>query len=333
MRRLRILGLAVAALTIGSRSAEAHESRPAYLEVRQTAPNRYSILWRTPVFSGQRLPVALRLPAGVRAVTEPVVQELGDSRVERWSVEADSGAFGGQRIEFPGLQATITDVLVRIQMLDGSHSTTLVHPSEPWVVMTASRGRWEMALSYLAYGVQHILFGFDHLLFVLGLLLLVRGVGPLLKTITAFTVAHSITLALATLGVVHVPPPPVEAIIALSIVFLASELVKQQRGVVGLAQQYPWVIAFAFGLLHGFGFAGTLTRVGIPTGDVPLALLMFNLGVELGQLGFVAVFLLTVHSIRSLEIRWPRWVRPVPAYAIGSLAAFWVIERITGFWT
>jgi hydrogenase/urease accessory protein HupE len=325
--------LAATALLAFARGAEAHESRPAYLEIRQTAPGRYAILWRTPVLSGQRLPVALRLPTGVRGVSEPVVQELNDSRIERWTIEADSGAFGGHRIEFPGLQATITDVLVRIQMLDGTSSTTLVHASQPWVEMTTSRGRWEMALSYLAYGVQHILFGFDHLLFVLGLLLLVRGAGPLLKTITAFTVAHSITLALATLGAVHLPPPPVEAIIALSIVFLASELVKQQRGVVGLAQQYPWVIAFAFGLLHGFGFAGTLTRVGIPTSDVPLALLMFNLGVELGQLGFVAVCLLTAHSLRSLEIRWPRWARAAPAYAIGSLAAFWVIERITGFWS
>ena len=246
-------------------------------------------------------------------------------------MEADSGAFGGQRIEFPGLQATITDVLVRIEMLDGTKSTTLVHPSQPWVTMTVSRNRWEMALSYLAYGVQHILFGIDHLLFVLGLLLLVRGTGPLLKTITAFTVAHSITLALATLGVVQVPPPPVEAIIALSIVFLAAELVRQQRGVTGLS--HPWVIAFAFGLLHGFGFAATLTRVGIPAGDVPLALLMFNLGVELGQLGFVAVCLLTAHSLRSLEIRWPRWSRPIPAYAMGSVAAFWVIERVTGFFS
>lgn len=331
--RFAPLVLGLAGLALHPALATAHESRPAYLEIRQTTPNRYTILWRTPVMAGQRLPVALRLPAGVRAVTDPVVQELNDSRVERWSVEADSGAFGGRRIEFPGLQATITDVLVRIQMLDGTQSTTLVHPSQPWVEMTTARGRWEMALSYLAYGVQHILFGFDHLLFVLGLLLLVRGVGPLLKTITAFTVAHSITLALATLGVVRIPPPPVEAIIALSIVFLASELVKQQRGVVGLAQRYPWIIAFAFGLLHGFGFAGTLTRVGIPAGDVPLALLMFNLGVELGQLGFVAVFLLTAHSVRSLEIRWPRWLRPLPAFAIGSLAAFWVIERVTGFWT
>jgi hydrogenase/urease accessory protein HupE len=188
-----------------------------------------------------------------------------------------------------------------------------------------------MAISYFTYGVQHILFGIDHLLFVLGLLLLVRGVGPLLKTITAFTLAHSITLALATLDVVRLPPPPVEAAVALSIVFLASELVKQQRGVVGLAQRYPWVIAFAFGLLHGFGFAGTLTRIGIPSNDVPLALLMFNLGVEVGQLGFVAVFLLFVHSIRSLQIRWPKWSRPIPAYTIGSFAAFWVIQRVLGF--
>ena len=310
--------------------AEAHESRPAYLQIRQVAANRYSVLWRTPINSGQRLLVALRFPSGVRSVSDTVVQEFNDSRIERWSVESDSGAFGGQRIEFPGLQATITDVLVRIQMLDGTQSTTLIHPSRPWVVMSTARSRTQMALAYLAFGVQHIVFGFDHLLFVLGLLLLVRGVGPLLKTITAFTVAHSITLALATLGVVHVPPPPVEAVIALSIVFLASELIKQQRGVVGLAQRYPWVIAFAFGLLHGFGFAGMLTQLGIPSGDVPLALFMFNLGVELGQLGFVAAIMLVWALVRRLRLPWPRWTRLVPGYAIGGMAAFWLVERIVG---
>lgn len=308
----------------------AHESRPASLQVRQLSPTRYSIVWRTPVFSGQPLLVALRLPDGVRNVTEPITQEFSDSRIQRWTVEADSGAFGGQRIEFPGLQATITDVLVRIETLDGRQSATLVRPTRPWVIMEASQGKLQMALTYVTYGVQHILFGIDHLLFVLGLLLLVRGTAALVKTITAFTVAHSITLALATLGVVHVPPPPVEAVIALSIVFLASELVKQQRGVIGLAQQHPWVIAFAFGLLHGFGFAGTLTRVGIPDGDVPLALLMFNIGVELGQLGFVAVFLLFVHSLRTLAIRWPALLRPVPAYVIGGAASFWFVQRVAG---
>ena len=284
-----------------------------------------------PTLSGARLPVVLRFPNSVHNVTEPTVQELTDSRLERWVIAADTAGHGGLRVEFVGLQATITDVLVRVQTLDGHATTTLVHPSRPWIDIDASLGRRAMAISYFTYGVQHILFGIDHLLFVLGLLLLVRGVGPLLKTITAFTLAHSITLALATLDVVRLPPPPVEAAVALSIVFLASELVKQQRGVVGLAQRYPWVIAFAFGLLHGFGFAGTLTRIGIPSNDVPLALLMFNLGVEVGQLGFVAVFLLFVHSIRSLQIRWPKWSRPIPAYTIGSFAAFWFIQRVLGF--
>ena len=328
MRARAWIVLAALAAAAPAAPAAAHESRPASLRIRQLSATRYSIIWRTPLLSGQRLPVILRLPGSVRNVTEPTVQVFNDSRVERWMVEADSGTFGGQRIEFPGLQATITDVLVRIETLDGRRSVTLVRPSRPWVLMETTQSGFQMARTYVVYGVQHILFGVDHLLFVLGLLLLVRGTGPLIKTISAFTVAHSITLALATLGVVHIPPPPVEAVIALSLVFLAAELVRQDRGIVGLAQQHPWVIAFAFGLLHGFGFAGTLTRVGIPEGDVPMALLTFNLGVELGQLGFVAVFLLFVHSLRTLAVRWPARLRPVPAYVIGGAASFWFVQRV-----
>jgi hypothetical protein len=187
-------------------------------------------------------------------------------------------------------------------------------------------------LGYLRLGVEHILFGIDHLLFVLGLILLVGGLGPLMKTITAFTLAHSITLGLATLGVVRIPQAPVEAVIALSIVFLAAELVRQGRGETGLTARRPWLVAFAFGLLHGLGFAGALSDVGLPPGDVPSALLLFNVGVEAGQLAFVVAALALVRAVQSLPA--PAWRRleGVSAYAIGSLAAFWVMQRISGFW-
>jgi hypothetical protein len=179
-------------------------------------------------------------------------------------------------IEFVGLQATITDVLVRVQMLDGTHSTTPVHPSQPWLDIAASAGPLAVATAFLTHGIEHILFGFDHLLFVLGLIFIVRKGRVLLWTITAFTLAHSITLSLATLGVVHVPGRPVEATIALSIILLASEIVRLRDGEPSLTARWPWVVAFTCGLLHGFGFAGALAEIGLPKGDIPLALFSFN---------------------------------------------------------
>jgi hydrogenase/urease accessory protein HupE len=183
------------------------------------------------------------------------------------------------------------------------------------------------ALRYLGLGIEHILLGVDHLLFVLGLLLLVSGPWMLVKTITAFTVAHSITLALATLGFVAVPSPPVDAAIALSIVFLGAEILRARQGRPGLAARAPWVVAFVFGLLHGLGFAGALSQLGLPPGEIPQAMLFFNIGVEIGQLIFVAAFLALTWALRTLQVRWPRWSEPLPAYAIGTVAAFRFVER------
>jgi len=207
-------------------NAWAHESRPAYLEINETTPGRYSVLWRTPVLSGMRLPVALKFPDDVRNVTGPTVQELTDSLIERRVIDAGASGLAGKQIEFVGLQATITDVLVRMQMLDGTYSTTLVRPSKPWIEITPSHGLLVVAGAYLKHGIEHILFGYDHLLFIFALILIVRSRRVLLMTITAFTIAHSITLAVATLGAVHVPRPPVEAAIALSILLLACEIVR-----------------------------------------------------------------------------------------------------------
>lgn len=189
-----------------------------------------------------------------------------------------------------------------------------------------------LAGTYLVLGVEHILFGIDHLLFVLGLLLIVRGFWPLLKTVTAFTVAHSITLAAAVLGVVTVDSGPVEAAIALSIVLLAREIVMGARGRTSLVHRRPWLVAFVFGLLHGFGFAGALGEIGLRAGDIPLALLFFNLGVELGQVAFVAA-LLALHQIvgRRGRARLPR-LQPAMGYALGGLAVLWLVERLPGVW-
>jgi hydrogenase/urease accessory protein HupE len=189
----------------------------------------------------------------------------------------------------------------------------------------------DAARRYVALGIEHILLGVDHLLFVFGLLLIVNGAWMLVKTITAFTVAHSITLALATLGLVHVPSRPVDASIALSIAFLGAEILRARQGRPGLAASRPWVVAFAFGLLHGLGFAGALTQLGLAPREIPLALLFFNIGVEIGQLMFVAVCLAVAWALRQLRVSWPRWAAPLPAYAIGTVAAFWFIERTSGF--
>ncbi len=325
--RLLLLCILLGSLIPGS-IAHAHESRPAYLEINETAPGRYEVLWRTPLNAGMQLPVALRLPDDTRNIIPPSVKEFSGQLLERRLIDGGKNGLAGKRIEFVGLQATITDVLVRVQALDGTHTTTLVHPSQPWVDIPVSQGIIDVARTYLVQGIEHILFGTDHLLFVLGLMLMVRNRWMLLKTITAFTVAHSITLAAATLGYVHVPAPPLNAAIALSIMFVGVEVLRSWQGETSLTLRQPWLVAFAFGLVHGLGFASGLVSLGLPQGDIPVALLLFNIGVEIGQLSFVALILLLLRSFHQLDIHWPLPVRMMPAYAVGSLGAFWTIDRI-----
>lgn len=322
--RRGLLGL-LCALLLGA--AQAHDTRPAYLEITETAPGRYDLLWRTPLSAGARLPVLMKLPDTVREITPPSERVFPDSVVERRLVE-QPGGLGGRRVEFVGLQGTITDVLVRVQLLDGTSTTTLVRPSAPWLELSAARGPWDTAATFFKQGVEHIVLGIDHLLFVFALLLLVPSPWMLVKTITAFTVAHSITLALAVLGVVDLAPLPLNALIALSILFLAPEVVRARRGQTSFTIRHPWVVAFLFGLLHGIGFASGLTEVGLPRKDIPLALLMFNLGVEAGQLAFVAVVLLLARAFKVLAVEWPAWARLLPAYVVGSLGAFWTVQRV-----
>jgi hydrogenase/urease accessory protein HupE len=189
--------------------------------------------------------------------------------------------------------------------------------------------------TYLLLGFKHILSGVDHLVFVLALLLLVKGVRRLVFTVTAFTIAHSLTLAGATLGYIQMPGPPIEAAIALSIMFVAAEILHSRRGNPGLTEKYPWVVAFTFGLLHGFGFAGALAQIGLPQASIPIALLFFNVGVEIGQLFFIAsvfaVIALGRQITRRIDLPRPAWTGAVPPYAIGGIAAFWVIQRIAAF--
>lgn len=332
LRKANLVLLAVAVL-LCPKLARAHDARPAYLEITEIAKERYTIIWRTPTYAGVRLPVLLQTPASCRNIVAPSQRDLGDSTLERRMIDAGAVGLGGQTIQFPGLQGTIVDVLVRVTRLDGTHWTKLVRPVDASFQFTGAPGVLPVIGAYFIHGAEHILSGFDHLLFVFGLMLLVRNAWMLVKTVTAFTIAHSITLALATLGVVHVPGPPVEAAIALSILLLATEIVRANRGKHSFTAQWPSLVAFSFALLHGFGFASALSQIGLPQSEIPLALFSFNLGVEAGQLIFVGGVL----SIRALllSINLPdaaiRLARPASSYAVGILAALWFIQRLASF--
>jgi hydrogenase/urease accessory protein HupE len=327
MRWLPILAALVTLLV--PLPGHAHEVRPAYLDLREDRPGEFSVLWKTPMLGEMRLALQPVFSGPVEALTPVATQRTGDAAVQTWRLRVES--LRGQTLRIAGLETTLTDALVRIAFLDGSTRVERLTPRQPGSPITTRPSAWGVAGTYLTLGVEHILKGVDHLMFVLALLLLTKGTWRLVKTVTAFTVAHSVTLGLATLGIVHVPSRPVEAVIALSIVFVAVEIVQARRGRVGLAAQMPWIVAFVFGLLHGFGFAGALSEVGLPEGHIPVALLFFNLGVEAGQLLFVAAVLAVVACARRIRVAWPRWAELVPPYAIGSLAMFWVIQRVAVF--
>lgn len=305
----------------------AHEMRPGYLEVRESTPGRYAVLWKQPALGEMRLRIDPVFPAPCALEGERVRQLLPGAYLDRMTITCEGG-LAGKAIAVTGLEATFTDALVRVQLLDGRTLTEILKPTRPRFEIPAS-GVSAGAATYVWLGIEHILAGVDHLLFVLGLLLLVRGRWLLVKTITAFTVGHSVSLALATLGAVSVPAPPLDAAIALSILFLAGEIVRARRGEENLTERRPWLVAGAFGLLHGLGFASALTALGLPSSAIPLALLLFNIGVEIGQLLFIALVLALLASWRVLEVRWPAWSEPVPVYAMGIVAAFWFAERLS----
>lgn len=358
---LAIFGLLIATL------ASAHEVRPAFLELTERAPGEFDVLWKVPAMGGAPLageelphpqpslaadpnapttimpcgcpaPTAAQLSSGVLPIhpslpedavtlSLPRVERIFGAEIKRWTIKTGPRGLDGWEVTVHGLQSTMTDVLVRIARADGRVVSRLLRPDAPSFVF-GKETAGPAAGGYFVLGMEHILFGIDHLLFVLALVLIVRGVGLLVKTITAFTIAHSITLALATLGFVKVPAAPVEAVIALSIVFVAAEILRSGRGQRGLTERAPWLVAFTFGLLHGFGFAGALAEVGLPQNDIPLALLLFNLGVEAGQLAFVGAVLAILALVRRSSVTLPRWTQAVPPYAIGSVAMFWAIQRI-----
>jgi hydrogenase/urease accessory protein HupE len=347
---LRVVALAAALLVAGI--ASAHRLSPGFFGLTETAPGEYAAQWKVSISGGLAETLSPQMPEGcevsgaVRLYVLDDLQTPNDVRLQHANVSCDRPLAGGV-FTVAGLEATDTDVLLQIDYADGRSFTHRLVPSRPSVVIPERPGVLDVVVTYTVLGVEHILIGIDHLLFVLALLLLVRGFGRLVATVTAFTVAHSITLAAATLGFVSVTPAAVEAVIALSILFLATELARRDAGVgggagrgetavggarvgggtEGLATRFPWIVAFSFGLLHGFGFAGALDEIGLPADSIPLALLFFNIGVELGQLLFIAAVLCLGILLRRI---WrdpsgvsPRWA----AYVIGSVSAFWVFER------
>ncbi|WP_455218726.1 HupE/UreJ family protein [Kaarinaea lacus] len=326
----RVMFLLLGFCLVGTSHAD--EIRPGYLELKETNENIFSVVWKVPAKGDKKLKLEALLPANCAEKSSPNAQFIGGAYIARWIVSCEGGIVE-QPITVDGLQFTSTDVLLRLEFLNSGSQTARLTPAGPTYIVAAESSTIEIIGTYLWLGVEHILLGIDHLLFVFALLIIVSGVRRLVWTITAFTIAHSITLAGATLGYVHVPQQPVEAIIALSILFLATEIIHSRRGRVGYAERWPWMVAFIFGLLHGFGFAGALAEVGLPEQAIPLALVFFNVGVELGQLFFVGVVLSLgwlFHRIKAFPLQ-PAEL--VTTYVIGSIAAFWTIERVAGFWS
>jgi hydrogenase/urease accessory protein HupE len=317
-------------LLLGAPAGLAHELRPAFLEINEIAPDRYAITWKVPARGEYKMALSVRLPAACKHATEPVGGDIDSAHVSRWQAECEGG-MAGQVVTIDGLSSTYTDALAKVTNLDGTSQTSRLSPSDPDLTVAASPTAWSTAGTYFVLGVEHILQGIDHLLFVFALLLLIRSPRMLLLTITSFTVAHSITLAIASLDIVSIPQPPVEALIALSIMFVAAEIIRGGRGRADLSSRYPWIISFVFGLLHGLGFAGALREIGLPQKDVPLALLTFNLGVEAGQLAFVAAMLLVLGLVRLLLSFDVGRLRFAAAYLIGTISAFWFVERLAAF--
>lgn len=329
MKRHVLLLAALAVVAAGP--AAAHRLSPAYFGLAETAPGEFDARWKVSISGGLADALEPDVPE-VCEIARPVrTYTIDDARLQIGGLRCEAG-LAGSRFGVRGLEATDTDVLLRVDYLDGRAFNHRLVPESASVEIPEPEGAGEVAATYLVIGVEHILLGPDHLLFVLALLLLVRGIGRLVATVTAFTIAHSITLGAATLGIVQVPSTPVEAVIALSILFLATELARRGTAPPGarqedLAERFPWLVAFTFGLLHGFGFAGALSEVGLPEGAIPLALLFFNVGVEVGQLLFVAAFVAAAAALRRLSVPAPVWTRQAAVYAIGITSSYWLLER------
>lgn len=307
-----------------------HEIRPAYLQIIQTSETTYEVFLKVPSM-GDAVPkiYPVFLPFfTVEELNRP--NQIPDSVIYSNKISSEE-TLQGKILTIEGLNKTLIDVLVTVTYLNGQKVTLLLQPDKDSSIIPGETSTYDVIKTYTKLGIEHILLGIDHLLFVIALIIITMGKWKIIKTITAFTLAHSITLSLAALGYVNFPTPPVEAVIALSIVFLAVEIIKNQNGKETLTSKKPWLVAFTFGLLHGFGFAGALSNIGLPQQDIPFALAFFNIGVEIGQIAFILVVLAFI-KLLSYKKEWPVFIRKIPAYTIGSMATFWMKERIVVFW-
>ncbi len=314
--------------------AHAHALDPGYLELRQLTQNTWQVHWRKPDVVGRPMNIDAVFPNSCEPARGPEPTSDSVAWVSTWIMECDTG-LAGKPVLIEGLEKQRNDVLLRVQPLDAATTTLRFTPDVSTLIIPEQPTTSSVFFSYFQLGFDHILEGWDHLLFVFALFVLVHDKWRLVGAVTAFTVAHSITLALATLGIVHVPGPPVEAVIALSIVFLALEILSHTEGKPRLSEQYPWIICFCFGLLHGLGFAGALAEIGVPPQDIFTALLSFNLGVEAGQLlfiaGLAAIMLVWRLTTRFEPAKVASIAMPVAGYAIGCVSIYWLVERVSGF--
>lgn len=319
-------------LILFSGHSVADEIRPGYLQLNESAPGVFSVVWKVPAKGDRKLGIDVQLPENCGHQDDVQEQFINNAYVKRW-IASCTGGLVDREISITGLISTSTNVLIHIELNGGRSLSAHLSPGNATYHVPAESSAVEVASTYTWLGIEHILLGIDHLLFVFALLLIVRGWKRLVATITAFTLAHSITLAAATLGFLQVPQQPVEAVIALSILFLAWELAREKRGgLPGSASRWPWLIAFVFGLLHGFGFAGALAEVGLPQQSIPLALVFFNVGVEIGQLMFIGAMLFIGWLLHQLN--WPKLQaigEMVVIYCIGGLSSFWLIERVAAY--
>jgi len=309
----------------------ADEIRPGYLELKENNPHVFSVLWKVPAKGDKKLSLQVQLPSNCIDKTNPVSQFTNAAYIQRWITVCDGGLVK-KTISVAGLDTVNTDVLLRLEFINGTSQSVQLTPTKTSYQIPAVASSLQIVNTYTVFGIEHILLGTDHLLFVFALLLIVSNTRRLLITITAFTLAHSITLVAATLGFVHVPQQPVEAVIALSILFLAMEIVHEKRGKPGYTARWPWMIAFIFGLLHGFGFAGALSEIGLPQQAIPIALIFFNVGVELGQLLFVLVVVFLswlLHQLNQQKLL--ARAETVVVYSIGGISSFWLIDRVSLF--
>ena len=336
-------------MALASLPLAAHEVRPAFLQIVETAPERFDVLWKQPIVQDRRLPIDPVLPEGCQPLAEPVPRVVGGALLQQWQVACP---LNEGSIHIRGLARTLTDVLVEVRRLDGERLNHILRSNSPSLDLSDPSPQ---VAAYLSLGVEHLLFGIDHVLFVIGLVCFIPGAWPLLKTITSFTLAHSITLALSVLETVQLPQGPVEAVIALSILFLARELALPAAQRSALTQGRPWIMAFTFGLLHGFGFAGALADIGLPKDQLALSLLLFNLGIEAGQILIVAAALGLLWAVSRLPAvaqttgtpfqlvaafgaagvggLWrtaPGLLYASLIYAMGAMAAYWTLDRTLG---